>query len=188
MEQNSCSSCAAHTSPRSRAYSPTTRPHARPQATLLPEERAFNSIYEACVFSGRYADALRMFDEHEEMRKSLWKPRYTPVGFSLLLTAAAIEGERAAERLAYLPRILDQMQAHGVLPRQETCENLISACPGAEELPMAERVVQLAERAGHRLEPRLVERVDKARALNARREMRLERGRDWREPPSPRPR
>ena len=42
--------------------------------SLLPEERAFNSIYEACVLSRHYQEALHIFDEQEEMRKSLWKP------------------------------------------------------------------------------------------------------------------
>ena len=45
--------------------------------SLLPEERAFNTIYEACVLSGSYSEALRLYGEHEEMRKSLWKPRFT---------------------------------------------------------------------------------------------------------------
>ena len=71
---------------------------------LLPEERALNSMYELCVLSGHHAYALRVFDEHEELRKSLWRPRYTPVSFSLLLTACAEPGPDAEERLAKLPR------------------------------------------------------------------------------------
>ena len=83
---------------------------------LLPEERALNSMYELCVLSGHHAYALRVFDEHEELRKSLWRPRYTPVSFSLLLTACAEPGPDAEERLAKLPRVLELMGRHGVLP------------------------------------------------------------------------
>ena len=88
---------------------------------LLPEERALNSMYELCVLSGHHAYALRVFDEHEELRKSLWRPRYTPVSFSLLLTACAVPGPDAEERLAKLPRVLELMGRHGVLPRAATC-------------------------------------------------------------------
>ena len=37
-----------------------------------------------------YEEALYVFEQHEEMRnRSLWRPRFTPVSFSLLLTACA---------------------------------------------------------------------------------------------------
>ena len=73
-----------------------------------------------CVRAGAYKEALEVFDEQEEMRKSLWKPRFTPVSFSLLLTAAAAEsarnagaiGDDHAQRLDYLPRVLNQMASY----------------------------------------------------------------------------
>ena len=43
------------------------------------------------------------------MRKSLWKPRFTPVTFSLLLTATAEIGPHPSERIRQLPSILDQI-------------------------------------------------------------------------------
>ena len=47
-------------------------------------------MYEACVLGGHYEEALYVFEQHEEMRnRSLWRPRFTPVSFSLLLTACA---------------------------------------------------------------------------------------------------
>ena len=107
--------------------------------TLLPEERAFNSMYEACVMGGYHREALHVFDEHEEMRKSLWKPRFTPVTFSLLLSATAEIGAHTSERLGYLPRVLKQMGSHGVLPRAETCARLVGACVSAGELGTAEQ-------------------------------------------------
>lgn len=110
---------------------------------LLPEERAFNSMYELCVLSGHYEEALQVFEEHEEMRKSLWKPRFTPVSFSLLLTAAA-EGEgKLGERLQTLPRVLRLMGRHGVIPRAPTCERLLDACLRTGELQIAEQVLAI---------------------------------------------
>lgn len=156
---------------------------------LMPEHRAFNSIYEACVLAGSYKEALEVFDDHEEMRKSLWKPRFTPVTFSLLLTAAAAEplrgvgeiGDDQAERLDYLPRVLKQMGSYGILPRAETCENLLSAClkhaslergptgyddftEGGTHLDTAREVLAVAQRAGHELSPALVEAFERAEA------------------------
>ena len=85
--------------------------HSYGTVQLLPEERAFNSMYEACVLSGHYKEALQVFDEHEEMRLSLWKPRYTPVSFSLLITASAEAGPGEASRIEALPRVLKLMWA-----------------------------------------------------------------------------
>jgi len=127
---------------------------------LLPEERAFNTIYEACVLGGHYSEALRIYGEHEEMRKSLWKPRFTPVSFSLLLTAAADEGPDAARRVRHLPRLLKQMGSHGVLPRTETCERLIGACLRAKEVDIARDVLDLARSAGQSVDPQLVDAVE----------------------------
>ena len=120
---------------------------------LLPEERALNSMYELCVLSGHHAYALRVFDEHEELRKSLWRPRYTPVSFSLLLTACAEPGPDAEERLAKLPRVLELMGRHGVLPRAATCERLLGACDAAGAPQIAEQVRSIASRGGHELPP-----------------------------------
>ena len=40
-----------------------------------------------------YEEALYVFEQQEEMRnRSLWRPRFTPVSFSLLLTACAEVG------------------------------------------------------------------------------------------------
>jgi len=128
---------------------------------LLPEERAFNSMYEACVLSGAYGEALRIYGEHEEMRKSLWKPRFTPVSFSLLLTAAAHQGPSALDRVRHLPPLLTQMNRHGVLPRVETCEKLLHACLATGELAPVPQVLQLASRAGHELDERLLAKVQK---------------------------
>ena len=125
--------------------------------TLLPEERAFNTIYEACVLGGNYKEALRLYGEQAEMRKSLWKPRFTPVSFSLLLTAAADAGPDAAERVRHLPSLLDQMGRQGVLPRKETCERLLGACLQCGELEVARRVALVAERAGHTLDAALLD-------------------------------
>jgi pentatricopeptide repeat protein len=133
---------------------------------LLPEERAFNSIYEQCVMSGAYLEALKIFDEQEEMRKSLWKPRFTPVTFSLLLTATAEIGDMQGERLRYLPRVLSQMGGHGVLPRAETCDRLISECVRAGELDTASEVLQIARRAGHELDAKGVAALERRLAAN----------------------
>ena len=126
---------------------------------LLPEQRAFNTIYEVCVLNGAYSEALRLFGEHEEMRKSLWKPRFTPVSFSLLLTAAAEQGPELAARVRHLPRLLHEMGSHGVLPRVETCERLVRSCLEVDELGIAQQVVQLAARAGHTIDPKLAAAV-----------------------------
>lgn len=112
------------------------------------------------MLGGNYVEALRLFGEQEEMRKSLWKPRFTPVTFSLLLTATADEGPDAAKRIRHLPALLRQMGAHGVLPRAETCERLIGACLDAKELEIAQTVVQVAAGAGHELDPTLIEAVE----------------------------
>ena len=130
---------------------------------LLPEERAFNSMYEACVMNGAYADALHVFDEQEEMRKSLWKPRFTPVSFSLLLTATAATGsvDDGLFRLQYLPRVLARMHSYRVLPRDKTCDTLLAACVAYGELETAKQVLQVAERAGHELDPKGVEAYER---------------------------
>jgi PAS domain-containing protein len=128
-------------------------------ARKLPEQRAFNTIYEVCVLNGAYSEALRLFGEHEEMRKSLWKPRFTPVSFSLLLTAAAEQGPELAARVRHLPRLLHEMGSHGVLPRVETCERLVRSCLEVDELEIAQQVVQLAARAGHTIDPKLAAAV-----------------------------
>jgi tetratricopeptide (TPR) repeat protein len=168
--------------------------HMCSKVTLLPEERAFNSMYEVCVRAGAYKEALEVFDEQEEMRKSLWKPRFTPVSFSLLLTAAAAEsarnagaiGDDHAQRLDHLPRVLNQMASYGVLPRVETCENLLTAClkhahlergptgddvvagfVGGTHLDTARQVIAVAERAGHELSPALLEEFERAENLLA---------------------
>ena len=137
------------------------------KVTLLPEERAFNSMYEACVLSGAYKEALAIFDEQEEMRKSLWKPRFTPVSFSLLLTATAELGPHAAERVAYLPRVLDQMGGYGILPRAETCDRLLAACVRTGEIGIGERVLAVAKRAGHTLEPKGIAAYEKRKRMSA---------------------
>ena len=128
---------------------------------LLPEERAFNTMYELCVLSGHHAEALRILDEQEEMRKSLWKPRYTPVTFSLLLTATASDGSDLSARIKELPQVLKIMRRHGVLPREETCENLIVASLKAQELGIAEEVLTLASNSGHSINPLLLSRVQR---------------------------
>mmetsp|Transcript_7547 Transcript_7547/g.12816 ORF Transcript_7547/g.12816 Transcript_7547/m.12816 type:complete len:404 (+) Transcript_7547:62-1273(+) len=134
---------------------------------LLPEERAFNSMYELCVLSGHYNEALKVFAEHEEMRKSLWKPRYTPVSFSLLLTAAAESGPALGARLDELPKVLKIMTRHGVMPRQETCDRLLESCLNATKLSVADDVITIANRAGHTLNPVLVKRFEEAVTLQA---------------------
>jgi len=93
------------------------------------------------------------------MRKSLWRPRFTPVSFSLLLTATAETGPDAAARVRHLPGLLKQMGSHGVLPRAETCDRLIGACLDAHEFDVAREVVALAQRAGHSLDPELEDAV-----------------------------
>ena len=146
--------------------------HMCSKVTLLPETRAFNSMYEACVRAGAYREALEVFEEHEEMRKSLWKPRFTPVSFSLLLTAAAAEsvrnndmiGDDAGERLQYLPRILSQMQSYRVLPRAQTCDNLLHACIKHKELDIAREVLRMAQSAGHELDAERVKAFREAEA------------------------
>lgn len=149
------------------------------KVTLLPEQRAFDSMYEVCVRAGAYQEALDAFEEHEEMRLSLWKPRFTPVSFSLLLTAAAADsvrlsemrnsdeiGDNQSERLDYLPRVLNQMGRHGVLPRAETCDNLLRACVKHGHLETARRVVEIAESAGHELDAAGVQAFEKAEAAS----------------------
>ncbi|KAL3928528.1 MAG: hypothetical protein SGPRY_002348 [Prymnesium sp.] len=123
---------------------------------LLPEQRAFDSMYEICVLSGYYEEALHVFEEQEEMRKSLWKPRYTPVSFSLLLTAAAEPGPDVAVRLHKLPRILELMGSHGILPRPQTCERLLQSCVATGELELGREVLKLAPHAKLKIDPNLV--------------------------------
>ena len=92
---------------------------------LLPEERALNSMYELCVLSGHHAYALRVFDEHEELRKSLWRPRYTPVSFSLLphrVRRARARRRGAPRQAAARPR------AHGP-PRRPPARRHLRAPP-----------------------------------------------------------
>jgi pentatricopeptide repeat protein len=100
---------------------------------------------------------LRSGFAQEEMRRSLWKPRYTPVSFSLLLTATAHDGPDGLARVRYLPRVLSQMRSHGVLPREATCNRLLNACVRYGELDTAREVLSLAERAGHTLDPLAIE-------------------------------
>ena len=129
---------------------------------------------QVCVRAGAYQEALDAFEEHEEMRLSLWKPRFTPVSFSLLLTAAAADsvrnsgeaGDNQSERLDFLPRVLNQMGRHGVLPRAETCDNLLRACVKHGHLETARRVVELAESAGHELDEAGVQAFEKAEAAS----------------------
>lgn len=131
----------------------------RGSARLLPEQRAFDSAYELCVLSGHYKEALHVFEEQEEMRKSLWRPRYTPVSFSLLLTAAAQPGHDVAERLHKLPRILELMGSHGILPRPQTCERLLESCVATGELELGRKVLELAPHAKVAINPKLVAAV-----------------------------
>ena len=123
-----------------------------------------------CVYvfaAGAYADALKVFDEQEEMRLSLWKPRFTPVSFSLLLTACAAPTPQLASqddallRLQYLPRVLKQMGSYRILPRAETCDTLLAACVKHGELATGRDVLELARRAGHELEPTGVEAFER---------------------------
>ncbi|KAL1530326.1 hypothetical protein AB1Y20_001235 [Prymnesium parvum] len=132
---------------------------------LLPEQRAFDSMYELCVLSGHYKEALQVFEEQEEMRKSLWKPRYTPVSFSLLLTAAAERGPDVATRLHTLPRILELMQSHGIIPRPQTCERLLDSCIAAGELELGRRILALAPDAKIKIKPSLLAAVAEVSAL-----------------------
>ena len=113
------------------------------------------------------ADALRIFDEQEEMRKSLWRPRFTPVSFSLLLTATAAPGAvgDGLFRLQYLPRVLAQMRSYRILPRAETCDTLLKACVQYGELGTAREVLQVAERAGHTLDAKVVASYEERRAV-----------------------
>lgn len=93
------------------------------------------------------------------MRLSLWKPRFTPVSFSLLLTATAAPTpssalqDDATFRLQYLPRVLKQMRSYRILPRAETCDTLLAACARHGELATGREVLQLAKMAGHTLNP-----------------------------------
>ena len=61
---------------------------------------------------------------------SMWRPRFTPVSFSLLLTACAEVGPERVQRMQALPRVLTHMNRHGVLPRAETCERRRSGLEG----------------------------------------------------------
>ena len=61
---------------------------------------------------------------------SMWRPRFTPVSFSLLLTACAEVGPERLQRMQALPRVLTHMNRHGVLPRAETCERRRSGLEG----------------------------------------------------------
>ena len=61
---------------------------------------------------------------------SMWRPRFTPVSFSLLLTACAEVGPERVQRMQTLPRVLTHMNRHGVLPRAETCERRRSGLEG----------------------------------------------------------
>ena len=109
----------------------------------------------------------QVFVEHEELRKTLWRPRYTPVSFSLLMTAASDAGPDTAERLQRLPRILELMEKHGVLPRTEACERMLDACTRSQSFDVGEQVLAVAERAERELDPVLVGRYRRA-ALEGR--------------------
>lgn len=126
---------------------------------LLPEERAINSMYELCVLSGSYREAVYVFEQHEELKKSLWNPRFTPVSFSLLLTACAEPGPGRLERMDALPRVLGWMGRQGVLPRDEACERLLGACVETRQLQTAKQVLKLAARAGHTLDSQVLDAV-----------------------------
>lgn len=111
------------------------------------------------MLSGHYAEAMHVFEQHEELRKSLWRPRFTAVSFSLLLTASAEPGPRRLERIDALPRVLAEMSSHGVLPRAEACERLLTACVETQRLETAQQVLKLAGRAGHELDPGALDAV-----------------------------
>lgn len=99
------------------------------------------------------------------MRKSLWKPRYTPVSFSLLLTATARAGPDLPKRLNELPRVLKLMQRHGVFPRAEACHNLLSACIATDNMAVAAKIVAMIDRSGQAVDTELLQRVRGAIAL-----------------------
>jgi hypothetical protein len=116
----------------------------------------------AAVFS---LFCFQVFEEHEELRKSLWKPRYTPVSFSLLLTATARAGPDLSQRLDQLPRVLGLMQRHGIFPRTETCHNLLGACIAADNMAVAAKVVAMIDRSRQTVDAELLQRVRGAIAL-----------------------
>ena len=124
-----------------------------------PATRPAPCRYELCVLSGHYAEAMHVFEQHEELRKSLWRPRFTAVSFSLLLTATAEPGPQRLERIDTLPRVLAEMSSHGVLPRAEACERLLAACVETKRLETAQQVLKLADRAGHQLDAGTLEAV-----------------------------
>ena len=123
-------------------------------------------MYELCVLSGHHAYALRVFDEHEELRKSL----AAAVHARLLRSSSprAPSGPDAEERLAKLPRVLELMGRHGVLPRAATCERLLGACT-----PPARRDRRAGEEHREQRRPR---------AAAAARARRLEEGESRRRP------
>ena len=99
-----------------------------------------------------------------EMRKSLWRPRFTPVTFSLLLTATSEVDELGynAERVRYLPAVLQQMGSMGILPREETCDNLLAACIATGELGIGRQVLEVAGKAGHEIDPQRLTAFERA--------------------------
>jgi hypothetical protein len=107
----------------------------------------------------------QVFEEHEELRKSLWKPRYTPVSFSLLLAATAHAGPDLPKRLHHLPRVLGLMRRHGVFPRPEACHSLLGACIEADNMAVAADVVAMIDRSGQAVDAALLQRVRGAIAL-----------------------
>ena len=53
------------------------------------------------------------------------------------------------------------MHSYRVLPRDKTCDTLLAACVAYGELETAKQVLQLAERAGHELDPKGVEAYER---------------------------
>ena len=73
-----------------------------------------------------------------------WKPRFTPVSFSLLITACAERGPNRVQRMQALPRVLTHMGQHGVMPRADACERLLAACVATKQMPAARQVRRAA--------------------------------------------
>jgi hypothetical protein len=110
-------------------------------------------------FQPSAARAPRLVPRHSRFTRVDRRPRYTAVSFSLLLTAAAEGGPGSSERLQQLPRVLELMGQHGVLPRREACDRLVRTCVEAGELQTAQKVLELAPHAKLTLEPRLLQRI-----------------------------
>eukprot|EP00965_Chrysotila_dentata_P032438 1081454-Pleurochrysis_carterae.AAC.3 len=152
---------------------------------LLPEERAFNSMYEACVLSGHYSEAL-------EVRRPPTLCRVffgVGTGFAaqpssaLLLRCssstrrcasrsgarASIDSSDVPLRLQKLPRILELMGRQGVLPQTETCDRILATCIKYEQLPIAQKLLDFAQKVRQPMDLKLVHRAEKAIADEARR-------------------